>query len=62
MERVDLIPDFILACCVLYNICLLQHDFSVPELDMMMESNYNLQYTNQRRDRKCRPFQTRHYL
>jgi len=26
MERIDLIPKFILACCVLHNICLLQGD------------------------------------
>lgn len=26
MERVDLIPDFILACCALHNICLLNKD------------------------------------
>lgn len=26
MERVDLIPEFIIACCVLHNICLLQND------------------------------------
>lgn len=26
MERIDLIPDYIIACCVLHNICLLQKD------------------------------------
>lgn len=26
VERIDLIPTFILACCVLHNICLLQGD------------------------------------
>lgn len=26
MERIDLIPTFILACCVLHNICLLRGD------------------------------------
>lgn len=26
MERVDLIPKYIIACCVLHNICLLKDD------------------------------------
>lgn len=26
MERIDLVPDFILACCILHNICIMRGD------------------------------------
>lgn len=47
MGRVDLIPEFILACCVLHNICLLQQD-ELPVLEVeFSENGYN---NNRRRD------------
>lgn len=41
MERVDLIPLFILACCVLHNICLIRNDdFPVVDDNMRNQENY----------------------
>lgn len=42
MERVDLIPEFIIACCVLHNICLLHNDFSSTDLRPLETHNVNL--------------------
>lgn len=43
MGRVDYIPHFILACCVLHNICLLKNDgITLTELDLT-ENNYDEQ-------------------
>ncbi|XP_020296626.1 protein ANTAGONIST OF LIKE HETEROCHROMATIN PROTEIN 1-like [Pseudomyrmex gracilis] len=48
MERVDLIPEFIIACCVLHNICLLQNDdFPNAEIDI---ENEHIQLLNERHD------------
>ncbi|XP_025162707.1 putative nuclease HARBI1, partial [Harpegnathos saltator] len=42
MDRIDCIPDFILACCVLHNICLLRDDeFTVTNLEVI-ENNCNI--------------------
>lgn len=33
MRRIDLIPNYVMACCVMHNICLLQGDtIDVPEI------------------------------
>lgn len=40
MDRVDLIPMFIIACCVMHNICLLRGD--EIELNEMNEEDNNL--------------------
>ncbi|GAB1867408.1 Putative nuclease HARBI1 [Camponotus japonicus] len=39
MERVDLIPEFIIACCVLHNICLLHNDDFPVETNFPVENN-----------------------
>lgn len=40
MGRVDCIPNFILACCVLHNICLSKNDdFAIAELDLAENIN-----------------------
>lgn len=46
MERVDIIPSMILACCILHNICLLRGDEfenidpnNVPELEVAYVNN-----------------------
>ncbi|XP_067212784.1 putative nuclease HARBI1 [Linepithema humile] len=49
MERVDLIPEFIILCCVLHNICFLQNDdFPIIEPDIL-EADNNKQLIYQRR-------------
>lgn len=53
MERVDLIPDFIMACCVLHNICFLQNDdftFIEPDVLETLDTDNNQQLIQQRRD------------
>ncbi|XP_067208240.1 putative nuclease HARBI1 isoform X2 [Linepithema humile] len=49
MERVDLIPDFIMACCVLHNICSLKNDdFQITEQNVFeIVSESNEQLTNE---------------
>lgn len=48
MDRIDLISEFIIACCILHNICLLQNDaFPVME-PYFLENNNPL--INQRRN------------
>lgn len=49
MEHVDLIPQFIIACCVLYNICLLHHDDFPIETDLI--ENDNILIRNLQRER-----------
>lgn len=40
MKRVDLIPKYIIACCVLHNICLLKNDeFPDPHETPLVEEN-----------------------
>lgn len=39
MERVDLIPEFIISCCVLHNICLLHNDNFPVETDLEQSNN-----------------------
>lgn len=49
MERVDLIPEFIIACCVMHNICFLQNDdFPIIEPDVL-ETDASEQLIHQRR-------------
>lgn len=53
MERVDCIPDFIIACCVLHNLCLLKHDdLIITELNIT-EDNYNIQPLMEYRNRNA---------
>ncbi|XP_012058854.1 PREDICTED: putative nuclease HARBI1 [Atta cephalotes] len=50
MERIDLIPEFIIACCVLHNICLLQNDeFSIVESDVL-ETNNDIEIVTKKRN------------
>ncbi|CAI6359314.1 unnamed protein product [Macrosiphum euphorbiae] len=42
MKRVDLIPKYIIACCILHNICLLQND-EFPGLSETTPVNENIQ-------------------
>lgn len=50
MERVDLIPEFIIACCVLHNICLLYNDdFPIVDIDFV-ENNDNAEIRHVRRE------------
>lgn len=50
MERIDLIPEFIIACCVLHNICLLQNDeFSIVEPDIL-ETNNDIEIATEKRN------------
>ncbi|XP_024939536.1 protein ANTAGONIST OF LIKE HETEROCHROMATIN PROTEIN 1-like [Cephus cinctus] len=40
MENVDLIPDFIIACCVSHNICLLQNDeYAIEDSNCIADDN-----------------------
>lgn len=45
MDRIDLVPMHILACCVLHNICLMRDDIhievneNVEEIENLMENN-----------------------
>lgn len=50
MDRVDLIPDFIMACCILHNICFLKNDdFTITEPNVFETvSDSNRQFTNER--------------
>lgn len=50
MNRVDLIPDFIMACCILHNICFLKNDdFQITEPNVFETvSDSNTQLTNER--------------
>ncbi|XP_043283152.1 putative nuclease HARBI1 [Venturia canescens] len=43
VEKVDQIPDFIIACCVLHNICLLQSDKYVIEDSNSMENGNDIE-------------------
>lgn len=53
MERVDHIPDFIIACCVLHNLCLLKHDdLIITELNIA-EDNDNVQPIVEHRNRNA---------
>ncbi|XP_060834645.1 uncharacterized protein LOC132917775 isoform X2 [Rhopalosiphum padi] len=38
MERVDLIPKYIIACCVLHNICLLKNDDFSSTVELLPEA------------------------
>lgn len=40
MERVDLIPKFIIVCCVLHNKCLLNNEFSSVVETLPLQENY----------------------
>jgi len=43
MERIDLIPEFIIACCVLHNICLLhKDDFPIAESNILENNDKQL--------------------
>lgn len=42
MERIDLIPKYIIACCVLHNICLLKDD-EFPDLLQFPSVDENVQ-------------------
>lgn len=44
MNRTDLIPEYIIACCVLHNICLLKED-EFP-IDEIIEENANINDIN----------------
>ncbi|CAI6373933.1 unnamed protein product [Macrosiphum euphorbiae] len=44
MERVDLIPKYIIACCVLHNICLLKNDDFPSTVELLPEA---VQYHDQ---------------
>lgn len=50
MDRVDLIPEFIMACCILHNICFLKNDdFPITESNVFETvSDSNRQLTNER--------------
>lgn len=39
MRRIDLIPRYIIACCVLHNICILNEDFL--DIPIIIEENIN---------------------
>ena len=40
MNKTDLIARFILACCVMHNICIMKgDDLNVPQLDDEVENN-----------------------
>jgi len=39
MRRIDLIPRYIIACCVLHNICILNEDFI--DIPIIIEENIN---------------------
>lgn len=38
MERVDLITKFIIACCVLHNVCLLKNDDFAITVELLPEA------------------------
>lgn len=44
MNRTDLIPDYIIACCVMHNICLLKGD-EFPA-DGILDENENINQQN----------------
>lgn len=39
MKRTDLIPQYIIACCVLHNICILNED--IMDVPLLVEANIN---------------------
>lgn len=46
MTRTDLIPKYIIACCILHNICILQNDFIdipiiVNEIQVAQHNDFN---------------------
>lgn len=44
MGRTDCIPDFIIACCVLHNICLLKNDdLTIVEENLIQDNNNNIE-------------------
>ncbi|XP_011059418.1 PREDICTED: putative nuclease HARBI1 [Acromyrmex echinatior] len=50
MDRIDLIPEFIIACCVLHNICLLQND-EVPVVESdILETNNDIEIATEKRN------------
>lgn len=50
MQRVDLIPEFIIACCVLHNICLMRNDdFPIIDPNVLSETNNDKELTPLRR-------------
>lgn len=67
MERIDLIPKFILACCVLHNICSIKNDafpdvYEAPSLEENERIRGDLVIINRegamKRDNICVPIRT----
>ncbi|XP_018371529.1 PREDICTED: LOW QUALITY PROTEIN: uncharacterized protein LOC108766619 [Trachymyrmex cornetzi] len=50
MQRTDLIPEFIIACCILHNICLLQNDILIEELNFL--ENSDIETVTERRNKE----------
>lgn len=44
MTRTDLIPKYIIACCILHNICILQKDF--VEIPIIVNESQLIPYNN----------------
>lgn len=51
--RTDLIPDFIIACCVLHNICLIKSDELPVDEDIGEENENNNENFNDIRSREA---------
>lgn len=58
MNRTDLIPLTVLACCVLHNICIDHEDLFIDNYilqgeDFIYNENYNVNYEENQQARQC---------